>query len=908
MFTRVQHWFRAILRRSALEREMHDEMQLHLDRQTELLVTRGMTRTDARLAARREFGNVGVHQEDARDARPARWIDSVGADVRFAFRFFARKPLSSATIVLALAFGIGGSAALFSFVQSAIMRPLPGVLRDVPLVLVRGTVREKGEPRPMPMRFSYTTLREMSNLRTVFSAVTGWTESKVVVDVPGALDHAATQAHFVTDGYFAVLGVRPAHGSGFPKTDPAAPGESHLMAVISDAMWEDAFGRKDVSNRTMMVNGVAVRIVGVAPPRFNGLLTDGGRLMMWLPLATRATILAANSGANSSAGAALASADSTLFDIAGRLQFGISPEQATAAARVVATQAAAQMTPSRAGGPGPAIPPLLVYDATVVSLNMGNAAMNATLGAPRDTDFGPLLGAFVTLTTLVLLVVCTNVAALVVSASVGRRQEIAVRLSLGASRARVIRQLLTESVILALMGGSLGLLVYWLIIVAISRIPIADFFRPDLATVAFAMGIALATGILCGLSPALHATRDGVATALKDSSMGATRRSRLQHAFVIAQVMFTQPLLLMVASLIGGVLMETKAPLRNGTQERVMRLQIDVASIPGSAAQRRAAVERVMRRIGEEPGVITAMPRPGYVGITTLTVRAKDRRPVASADDFASVQMEMVTPGYFDLIGVPLLRGDDLAQDTSATVIIGSDLARRLWGGADPIGRHFIQPSGAQRVQRDLVVSGVYDSRYIKQGTAAAYRASKKYWDDTYLIRTAVPASDLAVSIRRIMRKELPSTPVLQLTTLAEVQAADIREKKSIQAGAAACGGLVLLLTSIGLYGAVALGVGQRRREIGVRMALGARAGQVVTLFYAGGVRLGIIGLVLGLPVSLVANYWLNSKTTNPDTTPSIALVGGIVAIVVLAVASVATLIPATRAARVNPVTVLSSE
>ena len=143
MFTRVQHWFRAILRRSALEREMHDEMQLHLDRQTELLVTRGMTRTDARLAARREFGNVGVHQEDARDARPARWIDSVGADVRFAFRFFARKPLSSATIVLALAFGIGGSAALFSFVQSAIMRPLPGVPRDVPLVLVLGTVREK---------------------------------------------------------------------------------------------------------------------------------------------------------------------------------------------------------------------------------------------------------------------------------------------------------------------------------------------------------------------------------------------------------------------------------------------------------------------------------------------------------------------------------------------------------------------------------------------------------------------------------------------------------------------------------------------------------------------------------------------------------------------------------------------
>jgi putative ABC transport system permease protein len=498
---------------------------------------------------------------------------------------------------------------------------------------------------------------------------------------------------------------------------------------------------------------------------------------------------------------------------------------------------------------------------------------------------------------------------LVVSASVGRRQEIAVRLSLGASRARVIRQLLTESVILAMMGGSLGLLVYWLVIVAISRIPIAEFFRPDLGTVAFAMCVALGTGILCGLAPALHATRDGVGAALKDSAMGATRRSRLQHAFVIAQVMFTQPLLLLVASTIGGVFMETKEPIRNGAEEHVLRLQIDVPSIPGPVAQQRAAVERVVRRIGEEPGVITAMPRPGYVGITTLVVRAEDRRPVASAGDFVSVQLEVVLPGYFDLIGVPLLRGDDLTPtDTSATMIIGSDLARRLWGDADPIGRHFIQLSPAQRVKRDIVVSGVYDSRYIKQGTAAAYQPVKKFWDDTYLIRTAVPASDLAVSIRRIMRKELPSTPVLQLTTLAEVEAADIREKKSIQAGAAACGVLVLLLTSIGLYGAVALGVGQRRREIGVRMALGARAGQVVTLFYASGVRLGIIGLVLGLPVSLGANYWLNSGTTNPDTTPNVALVGGIVATVVLVVASVATLIPATRAARVNPVIALRSE
>jgi predicted permease len=907
MFPQLRYWCRAIFRRSALEREMRDEMQLHLDRKTDLLVARGMTRDDARLAARREFGNVGVHQEDARDARPARWIDSVSADVRFAFRFFARKPLSSATIVLALAFGIGGYAALFGFVQSAIMRPLsPAVPRDVPLVLVDGTVREQDQLASSPMPFSYTALREMSNLRTIFSAVAGWTESNVVVDVPGALDHAATRVQFVTDGYFPIMGLRPAHGSGFAPTDSSAPAESHLMAVISDAMWEDAFDRKDVSHRTMMVNGVAVRIVGVAPPRFDGLLDRGPRLMMWLPLAARATILAANSSA------ALSSADSTLFEVIGRLQPDVSPEQATAAARVVSTQARSQMTPT-AVGPGGMKSPMLVYDVDVVMLSRWTGAARAALGMPREgSGLSPLLGLFGILATLVLLVVCTNVAALVVSASVGRRQEIAVRLSLGASRARVIRQLLTESVILAMMGGALGLFVYWLVVVAISRIPIADFFRPDLGTVAFTMCVALGTGILCGLAPALHATRDGVATALKDSTSGATRRSRLQQTFVVAQVMLTQPLLLLVASAIGGLIMETREPLRNGTQERVLQLQIDAATIPGSAAQQRAAVERLVRRVGEEPGVITALPRPVRLGHATLAVRAGDRPSADAATSPATVEINAVMPGYFDLIGVPLLRGDDHAlatTDTNRAVIVGSDLARRLWGNADPIGRHFTQRSPA----RDVVVSGVYDSRYLeKTGNATVYRAVPKLGSDAYLIRTAVPASDLAASIRRIVREELPSTPIVQLATLADVDAADIREKHSIQAGAAACGAVVLLLTSIGLYGAVAVGVGQRRREIGVRMALGARAGQVVTLFYAGGVRLGIIGLLLGLPISLVGNYLLigdaASPGANPDTTPSVALMGAIVAVIVLAVASVATLIPATRAARVNPVTALSSE
>jgi putative ABC transport system permease protein len=532
---------------------------------------------------------------------------------------------------------------------------------------------------------------------------------------------------------------------------------------------------------------------------------------------------------------------------------------------------------------------------------------------PNDpiTAMLALLG---TVATLILLVVCTNVAALVISAAVGRRQEIAVRLSLGASRKRVIRQLLTESMVLSTFGGALGLLSYWGITVGLSRVPAAAFFRPDLGTVAFTVCVALGTGILCGLAPALHATRVGVGAALKDTESGVTRRSRLQHVFVVAQVMLTQPLLVLIAMLIGTVLNESTTPLPNGNAERVLRLGVDLASTPGSVREKDAALERLLRRIAEVPGVVSVLPNPVALGNATIGVRAEDRGSVAGAGRAVTSKMRAATPGYFDLMGAPLIRGSDAApsSDTSATMIIGSDLARQLFGDADPIGRRFVRISPPQRIKRDLVVTGVYDSRYYDRGNSAlVFRPVSKVTASMYLIRTAGPASDLVPTIRHIVRDELPSTPIGSLLTLAQIQAVETRNTSALRAGIATCGALVLLLSSIGLYGAVALAVGQRRREIGVRMALGARSGQVVARFYAAGVRLGVVGLLLGLPLSLAAFSLLfsgNAQSTDIDTMPSFVLVGEIIAGITLVVASAATLIPATRAARVNPVTALRSE
>jgi hypothetical protein len=277
--------------------------------------------------------------------------------------------------------------------------------------------------------------------------------------------------------------------------------------------------------------------------------------------------------------------------------------------------------------------------------------------------------------------------------------------------------------------------------------------------------------------------------------------------------------------------------------------------------------------------------------------------------------MMLSKPGYFALLEVPLVRGNDLPPaDTSSTAIISSDLAHALWGGADPIGRRFKQLSPAQPVSRDIIVSGVYDSRLLpSEGEQErVYRAVKDWPATRYLVRTAGPGVALADTVRRIAREELPSIPIDHPMTLAQIDARKADSANTGRLAALASATLVLLLSSVGLYGIVALSVGQRRREIGVRMALGARGLQVVGLFYRSGVLLAGLGLVFGLPLSLAAARLLPAGAkmsgVNGPHLPSLFIIGPAVAAVVLVVASIATLIPASRAATVDPVTALRSE
>jgi putative ABC transport system permease protein len=310
------------------------------------------------------------------------------------------------------------------------------------------------------------------------------------------------------------------------------------------------------------------------------------------------------------------------------------------------------------------------------------------------------------------------------------------------------------------------------------------------------------------------------------------------------------------------------------------------------------------------PGVVQVLPDAEPFGFAMFSVHPDDRGTLPRASAPVRVDMQLVRPGYFSMLNAPLVRGNDApSPDTSRIITISSDLARGLWGGADPIGRRLVQRSSGTGVNRVFTVTGVYDTRYMfykgRDERERIFRPTAQWSPQRYLIRTVANAADISADVRRVIREELPATPIGSLSTLAEREAESARGTRMARIAAGGSGALVLLLASLGLYGVVSLAVAQRRREIGVRMALGAHAKKVVQLFYTRGIKLGVLGLVIGLPapVAIMAN--VDDALVKGS---GLLVVGATVAAVVFVVASIATLLPASRAARVDPVTALRSE
>jgi predicted permease len=516
---------------------------------------------------------------------------------------------------------------------------------------------------------------------------------------------------------------------------------------------------------------------------------------------------------------------------------------------------------------------------------------------------------------LILLIACTNVSALLVSAGVARRREIAIRLSLGASRLRVVRQLVTESLLIALAGGALGLMFYWSIV----RLLAWQFgdagIGPDLGTVGFTAFIALGTGIVFGLSPALHATRLDVSNAVKDAGGGATSRSRLQRAFIVAQIGLTQPLLVGLAMVIGITMSEFgSVPVDDPLADRVTRIELGAGGESnGSPNAKHARIRDVMDRVARLPGVERVIPDASGFDVANFRVHAADRGDGPRAEEVVRTQLEGAAPGYFAFQNIPMLRGRDLvAADTTSrdmAIVIDNGLARGFWGPVDPIGKRLEVTSQRFTKAITAVVVGVFDTtRVPTRGASRVFTANGARWrKDTFLVRTQGPGTAIVPTVRQLVRAAIPDIPIYRIATLEQIARQERHDVMMVGASASGGGLLALLLASIGLYGVVALAVTQRHREIGIRVALGARPRQVIAMFFASGVRLSLVGLGLGLPFSVAALYALASSFV--DTVPiNMLLVAAGIAVVVIGVASLATWIPARRAAGVDPLIAMRVE
>jgi predicted permease len=889
---------RAILFRRALDDDMQAEMREHLDRATERYVARGMAYADARLAAKREFGNVTVLQEQARDTRGARWVEAVAGDMHFAVRYFARHKGITTIILTVIALATGANMMMFSIFQAEFLRAAPAVPVDHAHARIWGQERATRTDQWQPRGFTQPELVALAERREIFRDIAAWADDEVVLDGSDSTGARGVRAQFVTPNFFAVLGVRLSAGIGFRADGGDSPG---LAVVMSHKTAERRYGSAAAAvGRRILVNEIPAYVVGVAPPRFQGAVRDMNEPSLWLPLSVRAAV------ARISPRWLI---DEPALSLFARLNATVRREQATAFARHVVTSA----LPDSATRVG------MARTADVLGLNSvppGAAANEAILMFTIVTGIG----------MLILLVGWMNVSSLMVAAAVGRRHEIAVRLSLGATRARLLRQLVTESTVLAIVGSAIGLTLAWWFLTWSQKKEIDGVtITPDLGTFAFVLVMALATGILFGLSPALHATRGGVSNALRDSGTGTSGRSRLQRGFVIAQIALSQPLLVLLGTMLSMAIAEYQ-PTSLEMSRRVIAIELHPLTGKGAPSQRGEAVDSLVPRIATRPEVLSAVQDAS--GFDIRGIVAPDRRPNAARDTVPTiVHVEGAAPGWFTLRDIPIVLGRDVSfADTTADsypVVIGSDLARALWDEANPVGRRLPSPvlRGLAQDSIMMTVVGVYDAtrqspRMTWNGGTArgdiafrVYTAHGQHWRrDRILVRTHGPAASFVPELQRFVRTQAPSLPVTSMLTLAQIDQRDYRETARTTALVGAGGLIALLLASLGLYGVVSLAVRQRTREIGIRIAVGAHPMRVARMFLVSGVRASVVALGIGLPLSVVGLKVGLSQGILIAPQASPILIGVVIAILLVAVAAAATWVPARRAALVDPARTLRVE
>jgi predicted permease len=812
-------------------------------------------------------------------------VTTVLQDLRYAVRGLAKSPGWTVAAVLTLALGVGANVAVFSLVDTLMLRPISGLADPGRLVWVAPT--EEGRPRAA----SYPDFAEFREQAAVFSGVAAF--DRVPVHASSAQQAERLQAEIASGEYFDVLGVVPAVGRFFTADDER---ERRPVAVLSSAYWRTRFGGDPRAiGATLSLNGRHWTVVGVAPASFAGLdieaLPD-----LYLPLGTWLEA--------SGHGEELQSRASARLRVIARLKPGVGRNAAAAAVAAVARRTTSLRRTS-ARQPSATVEGLKGW---VPPGQLGQMLPIALLGMAA--------------TGTVLLIASANVANLLLGRAARRRREIGVRLAIGASRGRIVRQLLSESLVLAGLGAAAGVLVASSTLdLLLSRFSVPAGLVPavDARVLLYAIAAALATGVVFGLAPAWSAVRPAAISALRDASGSPSgpQGSKLQAGLVVAQVALSLLLLACAGLFLRSLGKAASVPVGfdRARASEILTVSFDLETQGYPPEKARRFRSDLLARVAALPGArAAALAETLPLGHRAVAeVLGPEGREPAERHE-GTVFLDAVSPGFFATLGMPLVAGRDFtAEDRPGSlpvVIVNETLARRFWPGRNPLGRRIV--TGGEPHEAFEVVGVARDGKYLRLTEPArpfAYfpilQRGSHLAETTLLVRGA-PGVAMAQQVRAAARALDPALPLFQPRSLEDALRESTTDRRQGTLLLAAFGTLALALAAVGLYGVIAYAVTQRRREIGVRLALGASRRDVVALFVSRGFRLAAYGVAIGLPLAAAVTHLLSRLLYGVTPMDLTTLVGA--SSLLMAIAILASGLPARRAARIDPMEALRNE
>jgi predicted permease len=824
-------------------------------------------------------------------------------DVRLALRTLRRSPVFACVAILSLALGIGANTAIFTLMDQVLLRMLP-VQHPEQLVMLdqQGPTQGKVEN---DNSFSYPMYKDFRDRSPVFSGVLARFPLGMSVSYRGQTELAS--GDLVSGNYFEVLGVRAWAGRTFTQDDDRTPG-AHPVAFLTHGYWQRRFGGdRAILNQTLVINGHALTVVGIGPPGFSG--TEIGRSAdVMVPVMMKAQMTPTWND--------LDNRRSWWLNVFARLKPGVTLTQADAAMNVLYRQIEAEEVKGIQGWDQKLRDRFINKHLDILPGGKGQSELRRGSSAP--------LKVLMWMVGLVLLIACANVANLLIARAAGRQKEIALRLALGARRSQIVRQLLVESLLLAVLGGAAGLLAAsWagdaLMKMAPSEAVARSFsITPDLRILGFNFAVAIAAGLLFGMAPALRTTRPNIATTLKDqvgNIAGGASQARFRKTLVVAQMALSL-LLLVGAGLFAHSLYNLKNIDLGFRAEHLMTFSIDPSLNGYSQSRIQELYARLQRDIGALPGVRGVSmadigPLTDNVNQRTVTIEDYHLKP----DEDMNPHVNDVGPGYFATLGTPLVAGREFtSRDAGGAPLVGmlnETAARAFFGNQNPLGRHF--GFGGRRGIADIEIVGVVKddkSAGLKQAAPrfvyVPFMQNETVTAITVYVRTTHDAAEVAAPLRRAVQQADAGLPVIGMRTMQAQVDRFLVTERLVAMLSGVFGLLATVLAAIGLYGVMAYAVARRTQEIGIRMALGADRAKVVRLVMSEVAAMAGIGIVIGLPCAMGLSRFVQSELFG--VTPADAMTLGLASLALAVVSILAGYVPAWRATRVDPVVALRYE